>query len=60
MTVIDWYTCFDPKTVSFKPFRFVTKMYISGYMISYHVTEISVLFHIFVYMYVYIYIYLFI
>ena len=25
--MIDWYIWFDSKTVSFKPFRFVTKMY---------------------------------
>jgi len=30
--MIDWYICFDPKTVSFKPFRFVTKMYVGVYL----------------------------
>jgi len=65
MVMIVWYICFDPKTVSFKPFRFVTKMYVGVYLHEFvsRDGDLSLILYIcicicmYVCMYIYIYMY---
>jgi len=54
MIMIDWYICFDPKTVNFKLFRFVTKMYIVVYLRESVSRDGDVSLNLNIYIYIYI------